>query len=86
MRFFQGAAIDRIVFEIMHRKDSELQFDFVMCLGHFLSKVLAFGNHCIVLKILLTLMLFAYSKVCILNEATSNLCLYRNCSTCLRVV
>jgi trehalose 6-phosphate synthase/phosphatase len=34
----KGAAIDRIVFEIIHRKDSYLQFDFVMCLGHFLSK------------------------------------------------
>jgi hypothetical protein len=61
-RFFQGAAIDRIVYEIIHSKysgpyssiaDPSIQFDFVMCLGHFLSKVPIFGvNDCIVLKIL----------------------------------
>jgi trehalose 6-phosphate synthase/phosphatase len=34
----KGAAIDRIVFEILHSKDSECCYDFVMCLGHFLSK------------------------------------------------
>lgn len=53
MRFFQGAAIDRIVFEIIHSKysgpyssitDPSIQFDFVMCLGHFLSKVVICVN------------------------------------------
>jgi hypothetical protein len=38
--FFQGAAIDRIVFEIIRSKEIPgFQFDYVMCLGHFLSKV-----------------------------------------------
>ena len=41
VRFFQGAAIDRIVFEIIRSKGIPgFQFDYVMCLGHFLSKVL----------------------------------------------
>ncbi|XP_024375261.1 alpha,alpha-trehalose-phosphate synthase [UDP-forming] 1 [Physcomitrium patens] len=40
----KGAAIDRIVFEILRNKypngsyTSNIQFDFVMCVGHFLSK------------------------------------------------
>ncbi|KAG0616367.1 hypothetical protein M758_5G109400 [Ceratodon purpureus] len=43
----KGAAIDRIVYEIIHSKNPgaysntakpSIQFDFVMCLGHFLSK------------------------------------------------
>lgn len=43
---WQGAAIDRIVFEILRNKypngsyTSNIQFDFVMCVGHFLSKVI----------------------------------------------
>ncbi|KAH8953132.1 hypothetical protein BDL97_08G007600 [Sphagnum fallax] len=34
----KGAAIDRIIAEIIRSKDMRLQIDYVMCMGHFLSK------------------------------------------------
>lgn len=35
----QGAAIDRIIAEIIRSKNMDLHIDYVMCIGHFLSKV-----------------------------------------------
>jgi hypothetical protein len=35
----QGAAIDRILGEIVHRKRITTPIDYVLCIGHFLSKV-----------------------------------------------
>lgn len=35
----QGAAIDRILGEIVHNKDSKEPIDYVLCIGHFLAKV-----------------------------------------------
>ena len=38
----QGAAIDRILGEIAHRKRITTPIDYVLCIGHFLSKVSQF--------------------------------------------
>lgn len=35
----QGSAIDRILYEIIQSKHAGFHIDFVMCIGHFLSKV-----------------------------------------------
>lgn len=35
----QGAAIDRILGEIVHSKSMTTPIDFVLCVGHFLGKV-----------------------------------------------
>lgn len=37
--FVQGAAIDRILGEIVHNNDVKTPIDYVLCMGHFLSKV-----------------------------------------------
>jgi trehalose 6-phosphate synthase/phosphatase len=39
----KGAAIDRIVTEIANKKPLPTPIDFVLCVGHFLSKVLGFS-------------------------------------------
>lgn len=36
----QGAAIDRILGEIVHNKGMKAPIDYVLCIGHFLPKVL----------------------------------------------
>lgn len=36
----QGAAIDRILGEIVHQKMMREPIDYVICVGHFLGKVL----------------------------------------------
>lgn len=36
----QGAAIDRILGEIVHNKGMKDPIDYVLCIGHFLPKVL----------------------------------------------
>lgn len=38
--FIQGAAIDRILAEIVHSKKMKTAIDYVLCIGHFLGKVL----------------------------------------------
>lgn len=35
----QGAAIDRILAEIVHSKSMTTPIDYVLCIGHFLAKV-----------------------------------------------
>lgn len=35
----QGAAIDRILGEIVHSKSISAPIDYVLCIGHFLGKV-----------------------------------------------
>lgn len=35
----QGAAIDRILGEIVHSKNMVTPIDYVLCIGHFLGKV-----------------------------------------------
>ena len=35
----QGAAIDRILGEIVHSKSMTSPIDYVLCIGHFLGKV-----------------------------------------------
>lgn len=35
----QGAAIDRILGEIVHNSDVKAPIDYVLCIGHFLPKV-----------------------------------------------
>lgn len=35
----QGAAIDRILGEIVHNNDVKTPIDYVLCIGHFLPKV-----------------------------------------------
>ena len=42
--FLQGAAIDRILGEIVHRKRITTPIDYVLCIGHFLSKVVNIFN------------------------------------------
>lgn len=37
--FIQGAAIDRILGEIVHHSHVEAPIDYVLCVGHFLPKV-----------------------------------------------
>lgn len=37
--FIQGAAIDRILGEIVHSKSMTTPIDYVLCIGHFLGKV-----------------------------------------------
>lgn len=37
--FIQGAAIDRILGEIVHSKSIITPIDYVLCIGHFLQKV-----------------------------------------------
>lgn len=37
--FNQGAAIDRILGEIVHSKSMTTPIDYVLCIGHFLAKV-----------------------------------------------
>jgi hypothetical protein len=37
--FIQGAAIDRILGEIVHHKGMKSPIDYVLCIGHFLAKV-----------------------------------------------
>jgi len=37
--FIQGAAIDRILGEIVHHKGMKSPIDYVLCVGHFLAKV-----------------------------------------------
>ena len=36
----QGAAIDRILGEIVHSKSMTTPIDYVLCIGHFLGKVI----------------------------------------------
>lgn len=36
----QGAAIDRILGEIVHNKGMNAPIDYVLCIGHFLPKVI----------------------------------------------
>lgn len=36
----QGAAIDRILGEIVHNRGMKAPIDYVLCLGHFLGKVI----------------------------------------------
>lgn len=38
----QGAAIDRILGEIVHSKFISTPIDYVLCIGHFLGKVYFF--------------------------------------------
>ena len=38
--FKQGAAIDRILGEIVHNRDMKAPIDYVLCIGHFLGKVI----------------------------------------------
>lgn len=40
MFFPQGAAIDRILGEIVHSKSMITPIDYVLCIGHFLGKVI----------------------------------------------
>lgn len=40
--FEQGAAIDRILGEIVHNKGMKAPIDYVLCIGHFLPKVCFF--------------------------------------------
>ena len=37
--YVQGAAIDRILGEIVHNKGMKAPIDYVLCIGHFISKV-----------------------------------------------
>jgi hypothetical protein len=39
--FIQGAAIDRILGEIVHSKSMTTPIDYVLCIGHFLGKVIS---------------------------------------------
>jgi len=39
LSFNQGAAIDRILGEIVHSKSMTTPIDYVLCIGHFLTKV-----------------------------------------------
>ena len=38
--FKQGAAIDRILGEIVHNRGMKAPIDYVLCIGHFLGKVI----------------------------------------------
>ena len=38
--FTQGAAIDRILGEIVHSKSMTTPIDYVLCIGHFVGKVI----------------------------------------------
>lgn len=40
--YMQGAAIDRILGEIVHNKGMKAPIDYVLCIGHFLPKVCFF--------------------------------------------
>ncbi|CAN6443575.1 unnamed protein product [Victoria cruziana] len=42
----KGAAIDRILGEIVHSKSLATPIDYVLCIGHFLGKVLKYDPHC----------------------------------------
>lgn len=51
---FQGAAIDRILGEIVHHNDIKAPIDYVLCIGHFLPKVinLSYNDENIAMRIL----------------------------------
>ena len=42
--YIQGAAIDRILGEIVRNKGMKSPIDYVLCAGHFLSKVCSISS------------------------------------------